>query len=142
MEVKSASGSPSERLYSDLLRHLREWPSLPEATPVDGGALILNHEHRKAPLERSREPYTRHDFLASQTEPIVTTWQLFEAWRDERREQIRAVLFRPFDSLTESTVGPTGAEPSAHVQPAARQVGAAATTSRPRARWWRGRTRA
>jgi hypothetical protein len=71
IEVKSSAGSPSERLYSDLLRHLREWPSLPEATTVEGGALILNHEHNKNPLDRSLEPYIRAEFVASETGLIL-----------------------------------------------------------------------
>ena len=83
IEVKSAARSPGERLYDDLLRHLREWPGIPNATAVDGGALILNHEQGRAPLDRSPEPDSRPEFLAGQTEPILTTWQLFEAWRDE-----------------------------------------------------------
>ena len=59
VEVKSASGPAPERAYEDLVRHLREWEKLPGSTPVDGGALVLNHEHRAAPHARSPEPYGR-----------------------------------------------------------------------------------
>ncbi len=48
VEVKSASGNAPERAYEDLVRHLREWEKLPGSTPVDGGALVLNHQHRAA----------------------------------------------------------------------------------------------
>ncbi len=46
VEVKSASGNAPERAYEDLVRHLREWAGLPGRTPVEGGALVLNHQHR------------------------------------------------------------------------------------------------
>jgi hypothetical protein len=42
VEVKSASGSAPERAYQDLVRHLREWPTLLGSVPVEGGALVLN----------------------------------------------------------------------------------------------------
>jgi hypothetical protein len=132
IEVKSSAGSPGERLYSDLLRHLREWPSLPEATTVDGGALILNHEYNKDPLDRSPEPYTRPEFLASQTEPILATRKLFEAWRDERWDRIQAAIFGP-DAETPQSGGSRqthgGESPAPKSGPVAGKV-----TSR---RWWR-----
>jgi hypothetical protein len=135
IEVKSSAGSPSERLYGDLLRHLREWPSLPEATTVDGGALILNHEYNRNPLDRSLEPYMRPEFLASQAEPILTTWKLFEAWRDERWDRIQAAIFGPNAVTQQSGVGSRrthGAEsPAPNSRPAAGKV-----TSR---RWRRRR---
>jgi hypothetical protein len=135
IEVKSSAGSPSEGVYGDLLHHLREWPSLPEATPVNGGALILNHERRKDPLDRSPEPYTRPEFLAAQTEPILTTWKLFEAWRDERWDRIRAAIFGPDAGTLQSGVASRqthgGESPAPNSGPAAGKV-----TSR---RWWRRR---
>jgi hypothetical protein len=106
IEVKSAAGSPGERLYDDLLRHLREWPGIPNATAVDGGALILNHEHGKVPLDRSPEPYSRPEFLAGRTEPILTTWQLFEAWRDERWDWVHAAIFGPEADAPQGGVDP------------------------------------
>lgn len=93
VEVKGVSGNPSESLYQDLIRHLREWSSLPESRVIDGGALILNYEHRKAPQDRSRQPYTRQEFLAARAEPIVTTLDLFDAWREEDHEAVRRLLF-------------------------------------------------
>jgi hypothetical protein len=93
VEVKSASGNAPERAYEDLVRHLREWEKLPGSTPVDGGALVLNHERRAAPHARSAKPYGRPEFLAAQTEPVVTTLDLFQAWREEDADAIRQLLF-------------------------------------------------
>jgi hypothetical protein len=93
VEVKSASGGASERLYQDLLRHLREWASLPGSTTIDGGALVINHEYRSIPADRSRQPYSRPEFLAAQAEPVVPTLTLFDAWREEDAEDIRRLLF-------------------------------------------------
>jgi hypothetical protein len=93
VEVKGASGSAPERAYQDLRRHLREWPSLSRSVPVEGGALVLNHEHRNVPQDRSRQPYGRPEFLAAQTEPVITTLDLFDAWRDEDSAAIRELLF-------------------------------------------------
>jgi hypothetical protein len=93
VEVKSASGNAPERAYEDLVRHLREWPDLPGSTPVDGGALVINHQLRSILHERSPQPYGRPEFLASQTEPVVTTLDLFAAWREEDRGAVRRLLF-------------------------------------------------
>ena len=93
VEVKSASGNAPERAYDDLVRHLREWEKLPGSTPVDGGALVLNHQIRVAPHARSAKPYSRPEFLAAQTEPVVTTLDLFQAWREEDADAIRQLLF-------------------------------------------------
>jgi hypothetical protein len=139
VEVRSASGSPSERAYHDLLRHLREWPNLAETTPVDGGVLILNHEHRKDPLDRSSEPYTRQDFLASQTEPIITTWQLFQAWRDKRWAQIRSALFTPFDGEIVNDLESREIQPSSKTPTPTQLVGSRSKTRRIRIPWRRGR---
>jgi len=93
VEVKSASGGAPERAYQDLLRHLREWPNLPGSAPVDGGALVINHEYRKIPKDRARRPFERPEFLAAQTEPVIATLDLFDAWREENWEAVRQLLF-------------------------------------------------
>ncbi|MFY1656162.1 hypothetical protein [Micromonospora sp. WMMD1274] len=95
VEVKGVSGSAPERAYQDLVRHLREWEKLAGVTPVVGGALILGHQLRVAPQERSRQPYGRPEFLAAQAEPVITTLDLFDAWREEDAEEIRRLLFVP-----------------------------------------------
>lgn len=93
VEVKSASGSAPERAYQDLLRHLREWPLLPGATPVDGGALVMSHDLRMVPLERRLTPYARPEFLSAQNEPVISALQLLAVWRDEDVEAIHQLLF-------------------------------------------------
>lgn len=103
VEVKGVSGSPSESLYQDLIRHLREWPSLPGSSAIDGGALVLNHEHRKVPQDRSRQPYARPEFLNAQTEPSLTTLDLFDAWREDDHEAVRRLLFGPASQLAEES---------------------------------------
>lgn len=95
VEVKSAFGSAPERAYQDLIRHLREWPSLPGASSIDGGALVISHDRRKVPFERSPKPYTRPEFLLAQTEPVISALELFAAWRDSNLGEIRRLLFGP-----------------------------------------------
>lgn len=103
VEVKSATGNAPERAYEDLVRHLREWDKLPGSTPVEGGALVLNHQLRAVPHERSAKLYNRPEFLAAQTEPVITTRDLLEAWREEDAGAIRQLLF--------GSVNPPAAEP-------------------------------
>lgn len=100
VEVKSASGSAPERAYEDLVRHLREWEKLPASTPVDGGVLVISHQLRSVPHERSPRPYGRPEFLASQTEPVVTAREFFDAWREEDAEAVRRLLFAGASPVT------------------------------------------
>jgi hypothetical protein len=98
-----------------LVRHVREWERLPASTPVEGGALVLNHQHRLAPDERRQKPYDRPEFLAAQTEPVIVTLALFEAWREEDADAVRRLLFQdlagPASSLADGLLH--GAEESA-----------------------------
>jgi hypothetical protein len=128
VEVKGVSGSAPERAYQDLVRHLREWEKLPGVTPVVGGALILGHQLRVAPQERSRQPYGRPEFLAAQAEPVITTLDLFDAWREEDAEEIRRLLFL---SATEEVAQPLTGD--ARPVPAAGENGLGAG----RRRWFR-----
>lgn len=128
VEVKGASGSAPERAYQDLVRHLREWPSLAGSVRVEGGALVLNHEHRSIPGERSRQPYSRPEFLAAQTEPVIASLDLFGAWREEDTVSIRRMLFG--SAAEQGGQAPTGDPPP---EPAARQNDPGAA----RRRWFR-----
>jgi hypothetical protein len=110
VEVKSASGPAPERAYQDLVRHLREWERLPAGTPVDGGALVMNHQHRLVPDERRQKPYDRPEFLVAQAEPVITTLALFEAWREEDVEAVRRLFFGGADPLTPEPA--EGSEPA------------------------------
>jgi hypothetical protein len=122
VEVKAASGSAQERAYQDLVRHLREWPNLPGSLPVEGGALILNHERRKALLDRSRRPFERPEFLTAQTEPVIPTLNLFDAWREEDADAIRRLLF---GTMPDRVTGTSAVEtpPSPPVEQATSEVG-------------------
>jgi len=93
VEVKSANGSAPERAYQDLIRHLREWPSVPGSVLVDGGALVMSHELRTVPLERRPRPYARPEFLAAQTEPVISALDLLAAWCEEDRQAVRQLLY-------------------------------------------------
>lgn len=75
---EAASGDASERAYEDPTRHLRMRPTLPGSRPVDGGALLLNHECSEVPQERTPRPYRRPEFLAAQREPVITSLELLE----------------------------------------------------------------
>lgn len=109
VEVKSAGGNAPERAYEDLVRHLREWDQLPGSTPVDGGALVLNHQHRMVPHERNPNPYSRPEFLRAQTEPVITTLALFNAWREEDVDGVRRLIFGDAQLRTPRTTGELGA---------------------------------
>ncbi len=131
VEVKSASGSAPERAYQDLLRHLREWPNVSEGANVDGGALVMSHERRTVPQDRSPRPYARPEFLASQTEPVVSAIDLFTAWRDEEAATIRQMLFGSI----------TGVEADRPEQASAQADGANALVQHLARRGWFGRRR-
>lgn len=124
VEVKSASGNASERAYEDLVRHLREWAQLPGSKPVAGGALVINHEHRKVPQERATKPYGRPEFLAAQTEPVISTLDLFEAWRQDDAVAVRRLMFGALEEQIEIPAQPA----SRTIVPADRKRG-----------WFRGR---
>jgi hypothetical protein len=92
VEVKSAGGNPSESLVADLQRHLTTWPSLRPDEPVHGAALIVNHQHKLPPHERSTDIYTRPEFVGSLQFPVISTMTLFNWWRAEDWPSIRTAL--------------------------------------------------
>lgn len=92
-EIKSVGGNASESLYAALVKHVDAWQANPNRPPIDGGVLVINHEHKKDPADRSPSPYTRQAFLDSQQYPVVTAADLFDAWRTDDRERARALLF-------------------------------------------------
>lgn len=93
IEVKSASGSAAETLVRQLETHLRTWPQLRPTDPVDGGVLIVNHQHRLPPGERSASVYSRPEFLAALSTPVLSTRQLFDWWRASEWAAIRNAMF-------------------------------------------------
>jgi hypothetical protein len=81
IEVKSASGSATETLVRQLETHLQTRPQLRPNDLVDGGVLVVNHQYRLLPDKRSTSVYTRPEFLAALTTPVLSTRVLFDWWR-------------------------------------------------------------
>lgn len=92
VEIKSASGSPKEALARDLERHLSTWPQLRPHETVVGGVLIVNHQHRLHPTERTEHVYTRAEFVDSLPFPVLATWQLFRWWAEGDQAAILAAV--------------------------------------------------
>jgi len=93
IEVKSATGNAPERLAEAPTRHLATWPRLRPDITVSGVVLVLNHQTKNHPLDRSPTPYSRPEFVASLTFPVLTTMQLFEWWRQDDYAAIRSAIF-------------------------------------------------
>jgi hypothetical protein len=81
VEVKSAGGAASEKLVDSLRKHLETWPTIKPDLPVDGGTLIVNHQHKLAPQQRAATVYSHKVFTDSLTFPVISTRDLFEWWR-------------------------------------------------------------
>jgi hypothetical protein len=95
IEVKSASGSPKESLAEAPVRHLATWPHLRPGIVVSGVALVVNHQTRTHPLDRTAQPYSRPEFVASLTFPVLATTALYDWWRRGEHAALRAALFGP-----------------------------------------------
>jgi hypothetical protein len=93
VEVKSASGNPSESLVDDALRHLATWPALRPDLPVEGVVLVVNHQTRLHPFDRPDEPYSRPEFVQSLKVPVITTRRMFDWWRAGNAPAILAATF-------------------------------------------------
>lgn len=83
IEVKSEGRNASESLVNDLRRHLQTWPGLRPEHPVGGGVLVVNHQHRLPPSDRSPTVFSRTEFVATLTEPVISVRDLFDWWRTE-----------------------------------------------------------
>jgi hypothetical protein len=81
VEVKAASGPAQESLVGHLDRHLATWPQLRPDEPVGGGVLVVNHQHRLHPSERTARVYSRPEFVDALTVPVISTVELFHWWR-------------------------------------------------------------
>ena len=92
VEVKGASGNPSERLAESPARHLSTWPALRPELSVEGVVLFLNYQTKTHPLDRDDQPYRRPEFVASLTFPILGTRQLWDWWRTGDFGSIRAAV--------------------------------------------------
>ncbi|WP_410603763.1 hypothetical protein [Amycolatopsis sp. lyj-90] len=108
IEVKSQGGNAAESLVGDLLRHLGTWGGLRPKLPVDGGALVVNNQHKLTPDLRSRRVYSRPEFVQSLTTPVVGTRDLFDWWRQSDWQAIQHAVMgtKPY---TNKADGPTAA---------------------------------
>ncbi len=127
IEVKSASGNAAETLVGQLETHLRTWPQLRPADPVDGGVLVVNHQHRTEPGERSASVYTRPEFVAALTVPVLSTRQLFDWWRASDWAAIRQAVLGDTDMAADAegtehpTSPPLGSAPTEDSDPRPRR---------------------
>ncbi len=110
IEIKAASGNAPESLMTQLENHLRNWPP-PGQPPVEGGVLVVNHQHRQPPARRDTAVYGRADFLRNLQAPVLPTRRLFDWWRAGAWEQIRGAIFPATDGRTSTTPAPLAADP-------------------------------
>ncbi|MEU8344798.1 hypothetical protein AB0C74_24115 [Spirillospora sp. NPDC048832] len=92
VEVKSAAGNAPERLVGALERHLTTWPSLRPHEPVGGGVLVVNHQHRKDPHDRSPQVYERREFVDSLKVLVISSRNLFTWWAADDWTAIREAV--------------------------------------------------
>jgi len=133
VEVKAASGAAQEALVGYLQRHLDTWPQLRPAEPVSGGVLVVNHQHRRHPSERTARVYSRPEFVDALTVPVISTVELFNWWRTSDWPAIRTAVLGAHPSGV--VPGPTAPASPGPVDPAA------ATAPPPRRRWLPGARR-
>lgn len=89
VEVKSAGGNAPESLTEALRRHQRTWPQLRPGQPLDAVVLVVNHQHKLPPMDRSPEVYQRREFVDSLDMPVISALQLFDHWRQRNFARIR-----------------------------------------------------
>jgi hypothetical protein len=95
IEVKSAGGSAGEKLVDFLRKHLETWPTLRPGLSVGGGVLIVNHQHKLPPQERTATVYDRKAFVDSLAWPVLSTGQLYAWWRVADWQAIRDAIIGP-----------------------------------------------
>lgn len=116
IEVKSTGGNAAENLTEAARRHLATWPQLRPDIAVTDVVLVINHQTRTHPLDRSPAPYARREFVASVQFPVLSSMQLFDWWRTEKHDAVRAALFPQHRAI--QARDPTGTE---QAQPALRR---------------------
>jgi hypothetical protein len=114
------------RLVDDARRHLDTWPQLRPDIQVEGITLIVNHQANTHPLNRSAVVYSRLEFVQSLTMPVITTLELFGAWRQSDFDAIRNAVFP-------ETTQP---RPASEATPAQGVTPPATSRAQPRC-WWR-----
>jgi hypothetical protein len=92
VEVKSVGGNAAESLAEAAYRHLRTWPQAGTGQSVDGAVLVVNHQHKRPPAERSPAVFGRREFVDTLDFPVVSTLALFDLWRQGDAAGVRQVL--------------------------------------------------
>jgi hypothetical protein len=92
VEIKSARGDASEAFMDRLQSHVRNWPER-DRDPVEGGVLVVNHQHRLPPADRREAVYQRPEFTDHLPAPVISTLQLFEWWRTQDWTSVREAVF-------------------------------------------------
>ncbi|HCT80118.1 MAG TPA: hypothetical protein DGT23_26850 [Micromonosporaceae bacterium] len=130
VEIKAAGGAAQESLVGHLQRHLDTWPQLRPDAPVTGGVLVVNHQHKLHPSERTLQVYSRPEFVASLPVTVLSTMELFGWWRVGDWEAIRTAILG-----ADATATPGVGEQASTAEPQARQK----PTDQSQ-RWWRRRS--
>ena len=125
VEIKSSAGNAGEELVARLENHLRTWPQLQPASSVVGGVLVVNHQTRLDPAERSSAAYERPEFVESLPFPVITTRQLFDWWRNSDWSAITHAFFpasanrdsRPINSASVMPTPARAIDPEANSDP-------------------------
>lgn len=133
VEVKATGGAAPESLVGHLDRHLATWPQLRPHQPVEGGVLIVNHQHKLHPAQRATQVYSRPEFVDALTVPVISTVELFDWWRTADWASIQAAVLG-------TELSPAGPTPNSAVSSA---LGTAAASTAPpspsgRPRRWLG----
>jgi hypothetical protein len=122
IEVKSASGNAGEKLVEAPRKHLATWPELQPQIPVEGITMVVNHQIRTHPIERSPEVYSRIEFVRALADiRVVSCVELHNLWRAGNFEAMRERVF---------TEAHTGSLEDSHDTP---------QMATPRRPWWRRR---
>ncbi|MEU3136996.1 hypothetical protein ABZ691_30035 [Streptomyces sp. NPDC006854] len=101
VEVKSEGGQAKEALVADLERHLSTWPQLRPHQPVTRGTLVVNHQRKLDPAQRTPAVYGRREFVATLQHPVISATALFGWWRTEDWEAVRAAVLGQQNHSTE-----------------------------------------
>ncbi|MDH6435944.1 hypothetical protein M2158_004484 [Streptomyces sp. SAI-144] len=92
VEVKAAAGAAGEKMIAQLQGHLETWPALRLGQPVTCAALIVNHQHRLAPAERTGEVFQRRARLNTLPFPVLATGDLYQWWRAQDWSAVQAAV--------------------------------------------------
>lgn len=129
IEVKSEGRNARESLINDLRRHIQTWPELRPELPAGGGVLVVNHQHRLPPADRSPTVYNRREFVATLTEPVISVRDLFDWWRTEDWTALQCAVLGTDPALRQPDPPPTEPQMPSEQVPASPE----------RRRFWRRR---